>query len=153
MQEAEEYYDLREALEAFAVEKAVERLTAETLERLRRKVEIYGQDIQQPFTRERLIYDQNIHMEIAEIAGNKILKASLKQVFERIILKRKTDGLYDMVRGVSAHQEHLRLLQAMRNRNATEAVEIIRGHIREGKENVLSDLRRRQEIRDFRITE
>lgn len=153
MQEAEEYYDLREALEAFAVEKATERLTAATLERLRRKVEIYGQDTQQPFTRERLIYDQNIHIEIAEIAGNDTLKASLKQVFERIILKRKTDSLYDVVRGVSAHQEHLRLLEAMRNRNATEAIKIIRGHIREGKENVLSDLRRRQEIRDFRTTE
>lgn len=151
MQEAEEYYDLREALEAFAVEKACERLHSEALETLRRKMEIYGRDIEQPFTRERLIYDQNIHMEIAEIAGNETLKASLKRVFERIILKRKTDSLYDMVRGVSAHQEHLKLLEALCNRDALEAVKIIRDHIRGGKENVLSDLRRRQEIRDFRM--
>ena len=152
MQEAEEFYDLREALEAFTVERAIERLTAETLGKLRRKIEIYGQDTHQPFTRERLIYDQDIHVEIAEIAGNETLKTSLKQVFERIILKRKTDGLYDMVRGVSAHQEHLRLLEAMRKRDATEAVKIIRGHIREGKKNVLSDLKRRKAIRDFRVS-
>lgn len=153
MQEAEEFYDLREALEAFAVEKAIERLNAETLEKLRQKIEIYGRDTQQPFARERLIYDQNIHLEIADIAGNETLKASLRQVFERIILKRKTDGLYDMARGVSAHQEHLTLLEAMRKGDITGAVQIIRNHIREGKKNVVGDLKRRKEIRDFRMTE
>ena len=73
-------------------------------------------------------------------------------VFERIILKRRTDGLYDPTRGVTAHREHLNLLQAMKKRNAQNAVKIVRAHIRAGKENVLSDLRQRQEIREFRYT-
>src|SRR6058998_2035797 len=73
MQEAEELYDLREALEAFAVEKAIERLDDDALERLDKKMELYGHDIQKRFTRERLIYDQNIHLEIAAIAANETL--------------------------------------------------------------------------------
>jgi len=153
MQEAEELYELREALEAFAVEKAVGRLDGSAVERLQKKMELYGNDTQKRFTRERLIYDQNIHLEIAAIASNETLKRTLGQVFERIIFKRKTDSLYDPARGVIAHREHLRLLEAMHRRNVDEAVRIIRNHIQEGKTNVLSDLKRRKEIRDFQIVE
>lgn len=153
IQEAEELYDLREALEAFAVEKAIGYLNDEVLERLRQKMELYGHDIQKRFTRERLIYDQNIHLAIVEIGGNETLKKSLGQVFDRIILKRKTDGLYDLSRGVSAHLEHLKLLAAMEKRNVKEAVKIIRAHIQVGKKNLLSDLKQKKEIRDFHIIE
>jgi len=153
MQEAEELYDLREGLEALAVEKAIGNLNHGALERLRQRIDLYGRDIQKRFTRERLIYDQNFHLEIAAITGNETLKRALRQVFERIILKRKTDGLYDPARGMSAHKEHLRLMEAIRHRNVAEAVRIVRAHIQEGKKNVLSDLKRRKEIRDFRAIE
>jgi DNA-binding GntR family transcriptional regulator len=149
MQEAEELYELREALEAFAVEKAIENLTETALDQLREKMDLYGGDVQNRFTRERLMYDQDVHLEIAQLAGNETLKNSLGHVFERIVLKRRTDGLYDAARGVSAHQQHLKLLQAMEQRNVTEAVTIVRAHIRRGKENVLSDLKQRQAIREL----
>jgi DNA-binding GntR family transcriptional regulator len=68
MQEAEELYELREALEAFAVQKAIENLTDPGLDTLRHKMELYGSDVQNRFTRERLMYDQDIHLEIARLA-------------------------------------------------------------------------------------
>ncbi len=151
MQEAEELCDLRECLEAYCVEKAILKINAEALENLQQKIDLYGRDTQMQFTRERLIYDRDIHLEIADIAGNETLKKSLSQVFERIILKRKTDGLYDLARGVSAHQEHLSLLDAMRKRNLNEAVKIIRKHIQDGKRNVLTDMRQRQEVRESQV--
>ncbi|MPZ77509.1 MAG: FCD domain-containing protein [Deltaproteobacteria bacterium] len=150
MQEAEELYELREALEAFAVQKAIDNLTAATLDQLRKKMEFYGADVRNRFTRERLIYDQDVHLEIAQLAGNETLKNSLSHVFERIVLKRRTDGLYDAARGVSAHQEHLKLFQAIEQRNVPEAVGIVRAHIQKGKANVLSDLKQRQAIRELR---
>jgi DNA-binding GntR family transcriptional regulator len=152
MQEAEELYDLREALEAFAVQKAIENLTETGLDQLRQKIVLYGSDVQNQFTRERLMYDQDIHLEIAHLAGNETLKKTLGHVFERIVLKRRTDGLYDAARGVSAHQQHLRLLRAMEQRNVTEAVSIVRAHIGKGKQNVLSDLKQRLAIRELRAT-
>jgi DNA-binding GntR family transcriptional regulator len=153
MQEAEELYDLREALEAFAVEKAIQNLTGEALDRLRKKMELYSRDTQKRFTKERLLYDQEIHLEIAEIAGNETLKRTLQQVFERIILKRKTEALYDEARGIVADQEHLGLLEAIEQRKVDEAIKIIRAHVQEGKTNVLSDLRQRTEIRNFHVIE
>jgi DNA-binding GntR family transcriptional regulator len=149
MQEAEELYDLREALEAFAVEKAMPRLDAKSLARLEEQIDLYGKDTTRRFSRERLIYDQNIHLEIARIAGNETVKKTLSQVFERIILKRKTDALYDQARGVNAHEEHLKLLDAMRKGNVEHAVRNVRAHIQAGKHNVVSDLKQRKAIRAF----
>jgi len=153
MQEAEELYDLREAIEAFAVEKATAHLTDAALDELRRKMDRYGADVQRRFSRERLVYDQDVHLEIARLAGNETLKNSLIHVFERIVLKRRTDGLYDPARGVAAHQEHLKLLEAMERRDVDEAVRLMRAHIQEGKSNTLSDLRQRQAIRELRAAD
>jgi len=153
MQEAEELYDLREAMEAFAVEKATAHLTQAALEQLRRKIDCYGEDVHKHFSRERLVYDQDVHLEIAQLTCNETLKNFLRHVFERIVLKRRTDGPYDQARGVAAHQEHLRLLEAMERRNVEEAVRVIRAHVQEGKSNAISDLRQRQAIRDLRVSE
>src|SRR5262249_25695541 len=150
LQEAEELYEVREALEAFAVEKAVGKLTESGLNRLREKINSYGKDTEKRFTRERLMYDQEVHLEIAALAGNETLKNSLGHVFERIVLKRRTDGLYDPARGRAAHQEHLRLLEAIELRDAEAAVRIPRAHINAGKQNVLADLKQRKAIRELR---
>ena len=84
------------------------------------------------------------------MSGNETLKNMLSHVFERIVLKRRTDGIYDSARGMTAHQEHLSLLAAMERRDAAEAVAIVRSHIQAGKQNVMADLKQRQEIRALR---
>ncbi|HEY7554126.1 MAG TPA: GntR family transcriptional regulator [Candidatus Binatia bacterium] len=148
LQEAEELYELREALESFALQKAVQNVSDDALDQLSRKMNLYGADVRRRFSRERLIYDQDLHLEIARLSGNETLIRALTQVFERIILKRRTDGLYDPARGLTAHQEHLQLIQAMKRRDAAQAVGILRAHIRTGKDNVLADLRQRQHFRE-----
>ena len=149
LQEAEELYELREALEAFAVEKAIRNLTPTALDRLREKIEFYGRDVERRFTRERLVYDQEVHLEIALLSQNETLLSELRHLFERIVLKRRTDGLYDPARGLAAHQEHVALLRAIERGDISAAVGIVRTHIQEGKKNVLDDLRQRQAIREL----
>jgi DNA-binding GntR family transcriptional regulator len=151
LQEAEELYELREALEAFAVEKAVEGSTEEALEQLKNKMQIYGRDVGNRFTRERLVYDQDVHLAIARMSGNETLHNMLSHVFERIVLKRRTDGIYDAARGTLAHQEHLALFAAMERRDTADAVAIMRSHIQAGRQNVMADLRQRQAIRELRL--
>jgi DNA-binding GntR family transcriptional regulator len=52
LQEADELYQLREALEAFAVEKAIENLTEAAFTELSAKINLYGKDVQKRFTRD-----------------------------------------------------------------------------------------------------
>ncbi len=148
---------VREALtrlvEAFAVEKAIANLTDAALARLRAKMNSYGRDVQNRFTRERLVFDQDVHLAIAELSGNETLMSTLNHVFERIVLKRRTDGLYDPARGLAAHQEHLRVLEAIERRDPDEAVAILRSHIQAGKKNVMADLQQRQAMRGLRVIE
>jgi DNA-binding GntR family transcriptional regulator len=151
LREAEELYELREALEAFAVERAVETLTDDALAQLREKMQCYGRDVDKRFSRERLVYDQDVHLAIARMSGNETLLSMLSHVFERIVLKRRTDGIYDAARGTTAHQEHLRLLAAMERRDAAAAVAVLRNHIQAGRHNVMTDLRQRQAIRELRV--
>jgi DNA-binding GntR family transcriptional regulator len=132
------------------VEKAVENLTEQGLAELRQRMESYGHDVYNRFTRDRLVYDQDVHLHIAQIAGNETLKKTLSHVFERIVLKRRTDGIYDAARGLTAHQEHVQLLDAMTRRDVKAAVSIVRNHIQAGKKNVVADLRQRQAIRELR---
>src|SRR5512147_924441 len=68
IQEAEELYELREALEAFSVEKAIGNLTPDALDELSKKLHQYGEDVEKRFTRDRLLYDQDLHLEIARIS-------------------------------------------------------------------------------------
>src|SRR5581483_6988624 len=126
---------------------------AEELYELRDKMNSYGRDVQNRFTRERLVFDQDVHLAIAELAGNETLTHTLSHVFERIVLKRRTDGLYDPARGLAAHQEHLQVLAAIEQRDAEKAVAILRQHIQTGKKNAMTDLQQRQAIRGLRVME
>src|SRR5438309_10691675 len=65
MQEAEELYELREALEAFTVERSIANLTDSALRGLRAKINSYGRDVHTWFTEDRLMYDQSVHPTIS----------------------------------------------------------------------------------------
>ena len=50
-------------LEAFAVEKAIANCSPmQRFAQLREKMNAYGRDVQNRFTRERLVYDQDVHL-------------------------------------------------------------------------------------------
>jgi DNA-binding GntR family transcriptional regulator len=151
LQEAEELYELRESLEAFAVEKAVEKLNDQALAELRQRMESYGHDVYNRFTRDRLVYDQDVHLHIAQIAGNETLKNTLSHVFERIVLKRRTDGIYDPA-GDLPPIRTCRTAGAMARHDGRRPW-LVRNHIQAGKKNVIADLRQRQAIRELRPAE
>src|ERR1041385_3870626 len=52
LQEAEELYELREALEVFGVQKAIENMTDAAVDQLAQKLERYGEDVTKRFSRD-----------------------------------------------------------------------------------------------------
>ncbi len=143
--EAEELFELREALEVLSIEKAIKYRDQAFVDLLEACVEDYAKVVQQTLSRARILLDQRFHLLIAEQSGNQSLCRMLQHVFERITLKRKIEGAAP-TRGQAAYREHLEILQAIREGDAGRAMELAALHVRNAKQTVLGQLRERETL-------
>ncbi len=128
-EEARELYELREALELYALRRSTAAgLKPAQLRKLDRLNARYDDLLNPDSTRERMVVDRDFHMMLASFAGNHLLQKSLAAAFERLILKIRIDG-YRVVRGVEAYREHLELMDALRDGRHDEAEHILATHI------------------------
>jgi DNA-binding GntR family transcriptional regulator len=138
--EAEELYDIREAIENVSVQKAIEKLNRESLKLVKQAMEAYSEDVdKRVLSRRRLILDADFHLKIAEITGNKSLVEILRMIFSKIYLKHRVENL-SPERSKMADKEHMEIYQAICSKQASVAVKIIRKHITLGRKNVLGSL-------------
>lgn len=143
--EAEELFELRECLELYSVEKAIQNCTKSDIKELRSILGSYKEAISLGISRQMFLVDENFHLKIAEIAGRSVLKRMLTSIFEKIIIKRKMDGIYPLS-GLESYRRHLKIFKAIEKRDLKVAQEQIREHVRAGKEAVLEQIRQRKEL-------
>lgn len=148
VKEAEELFDVREALEVLGVERAVKRSDEGFLHSLEICLDDYKRVVTQALTRERILIDQRFHLLIAQQADNESLRRMLQYVFERITLKRKVEGV-PSTRGLVAYEEHVAILSAIREGDLGHAREVVALHVRNAKEAVLRQLKERQSLREM----
>lgn len=139
--EARELYGLREALELYALEQSMAaEIGRADLRRLAGLNRDYAVLVRDGMTRERMIVDRDFHLALAALAGNHALSRSLEAVFERLILKIRTEG-YRTVRGAEALAEHGALLAALRDGDRAGAARLLRAHIRGARSRLAAHLR------------
>lgn len=139
-EEARELYELREALEIFALRRTMVRgLKAVDLRRLDALNQQYKDLVRHDKTRERMIVDRDWHLALASLADNRALLRSLEAVFERLILKIRVDG-YQTVRGEEALQEHLQMMRALRAEDGAEAERLLAEHIQGARRRLVGHL-------------
>src|SRR5690606_25698500 len=78
--------------------------------------------------RERMIVDMDFHLQLAGFAGNSALVQALQGVFERLILRIRTEG-YRLESGAEALREHINLINALRSGNRRKAEVLLTAHI------------------------
>ena len=140
-EEARELFELRECLESYGVERAINRATADDLAALRAFLESYRATVFHGVTRRMFLVDQNFHLKIAEIGGGSALKRMLKTIFEKIIMKRRMEGISSLS-GVESYRRHLKIFTAIKDRDLDEAREQVREHVAAGKDAVLEQIQR-----------
>ena len=138
-EEARELFDTREALEIHALRRSLETGVKFDLVRLKRINKTYGNAVQVGQTKERMLLDRDFHLTLASHSGNDHLVRNLAAIFERIILKLRVDG-YLTHRGVEAHEEHLRLLDAASGKRFIDMEDLLSAHIRAGHDRLLEQL-------------
>ena len=136
--EAEELFDIREALEILAVCRAIANQNPESMERLKKSMNEYAADAENKITRTRLILDENFHIAIAEASQNKSLVMALEKLFTRIYLKCRVENISPRRDAWAEHEEIFKNICA---ENVQAAVEILKKHIALSRKNVLGFLR------------
>jgi len=136
LQEVWDAFGVREALEVYAVEQAVKSGDAKGMETLEEKRRDHQQYIPHYYTNKKFMLDSEFHLQIAEMAKNRVLKWLLKRNFEHIFLRVRLDN-YDPDRMASSANEHRRLVERMKKKDLLGSVEIIRNHVQIARYQVI----------------
>jgi len=137
--EAESLYEIREILELGAIGKGIRRLTPEKLELLERQRELYERAVTDRVNRGRFTLDQEFHACIVQMADNLYLADYFREVYQRIFLRHRIEGLRPE-RAREVVKEHEEICEAIRIRDVYRARDLIREHIRAGKEYIFSTI-------------
>lgn len=127
VEEARDVFQSRRVIEAASVEAAMDRISREHHDRLARLVQKDQTAHQDSTRRRRIRYSGAFHLEIAEIAGNQVLKGFLKELIGRTSL---IIGLYEPVQhSICTYDEHEGLIDALTGSDKQAAVTAMVDHL------------------------
>jgi DNA-binding GntR family transcriptional regulator len=129
-------YELRRALEAWVVRIACERATDEELAALEDFVKNSIKRRERTDAVELLELDEQFHERIAELTRNQEMVRALKAINARIHFVR----WLDMKRRYT-QQDHLRIVRALRARDASKAVSLVEEHISRRLDQIVDVIR------------
>jgi len=127
--------EIRETLEGMAARLASNRITKETLEKLRQRLEAAAQKQEHNKYRGYLDADRAFHECVISACGNHQLSQLMKSLQDRIQMLRSRSVMLPG-RARKSFQEHMEIIDALSARDPDLAEEKIRAHIR----NVRGDL-------------
>lgn len=140
--EVDDLFDLREALEIYALRRTCRTgFSGEQLEQLRAMNERYAELVHDDRTRDRMMADRDFHLTLAAFAGNSALLRALDIGFERLILKLNIHG-YSPYYGKSGLDEHRHLMSTLAEQRYEAALTVLGDHIQAARKRVLDQLER-----------
>ena len=137
-EEAGALYQVREIIELGAIELAIRKMTPEKLEALRQKKEVLAEKLTADHvTRRNFILDQEFHLCYIDMAGNPYLTGFFREVYQRIFLRHRIEGL-SISRNQQVVSEHNEILKAISQKDVRKAKELIKKHIRAAEKSIFS---------------
>ena len=138
-EEVVELFEMRQVLEAYCVDEAIRRITPDGIEALELSVKSSRKSIttNQPMVN-RYLTNKDFHLIIAEIAGNNAICRVLEDTCEKLVLKRRIDGVSHGGFGVLRH--HRDILLAIKNQDTKNAQELMKSHLDEIKYTLLKQI-------------
>ena len=150
-EEIKEYFEVREALESQAIFLLVNKKSKGGMEELEERIQEHKGHAISIYDRKKMILDAKVHLQIAKMAGNKVLMKQLTQIFEHLYLRFRVEFLHPERMKVS-HLEHQKLLKAIKEKDLARAEALIRMHIRSAMENMIASMTKEEEVFEFHQT-
>jgi len=150
LDEFENLYRIREALEMLAIEDCIKHGTPNGLKEIELAMITHRNYRFDEFfvSRKRNALDAEVHVKIAEIGGNKNLSRLLKQILEQISFRHRIEGLPPK-RFKETPREHQAIFDAIKQANLTKAKKLMKIHVKKGKEAALRVIQKNKESYDF----
>lgn len=143
--EIEKLYGVCEALETYAIEQAVSKVTSSDLADLKNNLMRYKDVIGEAYTRERFLINNQFHLKVAALSGNEAIVKILSQTYEKFVWKWKVENI-NHGRGPEAYHEHSAIYTSLESRDLTGAVNNMRNHIIKSKTSVVTYLKWREDL-------
>ena len=149
-QEAWELYGVREALEIYAIEQAVQMANDEDIQTLEEMAKLHREHMPAYYDQRKFILDTNFHIQIARISRNRILVQQLTMNLEHVQLRY---SFSDMIpsRMPSAAKEHQDVLGYLKKRDMIGSIDAVRLHVRKARDHSLATLSCRPGLDDFEV--
>jgi len=139
--EISDLFDLRQIMEVYAIELAIQYQTPEDLETLHLLMMNHKNHQIQIYDRKKLLFDAEFHAQIAAMSKNQAILKQLRSIFEHSYLRSRVELLPPNRLLVSASQ-HESIYEAIKNRHTALAKKYMAIHVREAKEAKLQMLMR-----------
>jgi DNA-binding GntR family transcriptional regulator len=132
LDEVEELFRIREALEILAVEEGIRNYAAEGIKQIEKALVAHREyDYSTPH-RHRWFLDMSFHLKIAEMGKNRNLVQLLRYVLERIYLPLRVEGISPQRLALTAG-EHQDVFDAIRRKDTAQAKRLMKKHLKAGK--------------------
>ena len=145
IKELNELFMIRESLEVLAIEAGIKNQTPEKLKEIEKVMINHREHNPGIVTRKRFALDAKFHLELAEMTHNHNLVSLIKNIFERINLRYRSEG-FPVERLAQAAKEHAKIYHAIQTGAISKAKKLMKSHVRGAKEATIRGLKKGEEI-------
>ncbi|MCX5916268.1 MAG: GntR family transcriptional regulator [Deltaproteobacteria bacterium] len=145
LNEIEDLFVVREALEAVAVNFAIKKQTKEDIKKLEEQIRQHAEYKISVYDRKKLLLDFNLHLQIASMSKNKVLFKMTRQIFERLFLRCRVERM-DPTRLAVSSLEHKQILTLMRKKDSSGAEKAIHNHVEAAKQSMILSISREDSL-------
>jgi DNA-binding GntR family transcriptional regulator len=139
MQEAWDLFGVREALETYIVEQAIQIAGSADLALLEEKFNAHAAYHPNTYDRRRFQLDSEFHLQLAAMSNNQVLARQLAMTFEHFYIRFRFDNM-ELDRLQTSVAEHRRIIERIRNKDIHGAREAIHLHIQNAREHIIHSL-------------
>ena len=143
LEEISDHFGVREALEVYAVEQAVNLASPEEIIDLEVSMAEHRDYMPPLYDKKKFYLDAGFHIKIAKMSRNQGLVKILTKNLEHIYLRLALDTFYED-RMAAAVGEHLKLVEMIKQKDVPGCIDLIRKHIQKSREHVIDRLKREE---------
>ena len=148
LQDIENLYIVREALEVTALKQSAETHEPKALENIGLLLEKHGELIKDYKPKGKFLEDADFHRSLAAMSDNSFLLQILESIYERIEMLKNIESV-QIDRVKIANEQHQMIYNTLAQGDFTKAGELLSRHIIDSKNDILKRIQKRFTILHF----